>query len=63
MYFFSCAGTESASAGDAPADRDHLIEDGDDGEDSDSTEPITKEEAAERLLVRLEVYTSESRLM
>ncbi|XP_070849103.1 kinesin-like protein KIF1C isoform X2 [Chaetodon trifascialis] len=47
------AGAESASAGDAPVDPDHLTEDGEDGEDAeeaDGSEPISKEEAAERLL-------------
>ncbi|XP_041821506.1 kinesin-like protein KIF1C [Chelmon rostratus] len=43
-------GAESASAGDVPADPDHLIEDGEEGEEADATEPISKEEAAERLL-------------
>uniref|UniRef100_A0A3Q0SI95 Kinesin-like protein n=1 Tax=Amphilophus citrinellus TaxID=61819 RepID=A0A3Q0SI95_AMPCI len=39
------------SEGDAPADPDQLIEDGVEGEEGESTENISKEEAAERLLV------------
>ncbi|XP_035849724.1 kinesin-like protein KIF1C isoform X2 [Sander lucioperca] len=42
-------GGEPASSGDVPtADGDHLMEEGEDGEDA--AEPISKEEAAERLL-------------
>uniref|UniRef100_A0A4W6EYJ1 Kinesin-like protein n=1 Tax=Lates calcarifer TaxID=8187 RepID=A0A4W6EYJ1_LATCA len=41
---------EPASAGDVPADPDPLIEDGEEGEEAVATEPISKEEAAERLL-------------
>lgn len=48
---FASAGAESASAGDAPADSEHLMEDGEEGEDADAQETISKEEAAERLLV------------
>ncbi|XP_035531030.1 kinesin-like protein KIF1C, partial [Morone saxatilis] len=46
-------GAEPTSAGEAPADPDHLIEDVEDGEEADSAdsaEPISKEEAAEMLL-------------
>lgn len=49
--FSSSAGAEPASAGGAPADPDHLIEDGEEGDEAESTEPISKEEAAERLMV------------
>ncbi|XP_039996619.1 kinesin-like protein KIF1C isoform X2 [Xiphias gladius] len=44
------AAVELASAGDVPADPDHLIEDGEEGEEAVATETISKEEAAERLL-------------
>lgn len=47
----SSAGAELASTDDVPVDPDHLMED---GEETDATEPISKEEAAERLLVRSE---------
>ncbi|TMS01070.1 Kinesin-like protein KIF1C [Larimichthys crocea] len=40
-------GAELASTDDVPVDPDHLMED---GEETDATEPISKEEAAERLL-------------
>ncbi|XP_074555476.1 kinesin-like protein KIF1C isoform X2 [Halichoeres trimaculatus] len=43
-------GSEPASAGDAPADPDQLIEDGEDGEEAEPRENISKEEAAERLM-------------
>lgn len=43
-------GAEPASAGDAPADADQLIEDGEEGEEAVATETISKEEAAERLM-------------
>ncbi|XP_068569154.1 kinesin-like protein KIF1C [Cebidichthys violaceus] len=38
---------EPASVGDVPADADHLMEEGEEGEEA---EPISKEEAAERLM-------------
>uniref|UniRef100_A0A3Q3GG87 Kinesin-like protein n=1 Tax=Labrus bergylta TaxID=56723 RepID=A0A3Q3GG87_9LABR len=41
-------GPEPESAADAPADSDQLMENGEDGEEA--TEPISKEEAAERLM-------------
>ena len=50
ILFCSSAGAEPPSEGDAPANPDHLMEDGEDGEEA---EPISKEEAAERLLVGL----------
>lgn len=59
----SSADAEPASAGDAPADPDHLIEDGEEGEEAVATEPISKEEAAERLLVGPEFDAPEIRLM
>uniref|UniRef100_A0AAQ5XEP8 Kinesin motor domain-containing protein n=1 Tax=Amphiprion ocellaris TaxID=80972 RepID=A0AAQ5XEP8_AMPOC len=44
-------GAEPSSAGGAvPADPDHLIEDGEEGEEAVATETISKEEAAERLM-------------
>ncbi|KAI3376420.1 hypothetical protein L3Q82_016441 [Scortum barcoo] len=43
-------GAEPESAGDASSDRDHLMEDGEEGEDGATTQTISKEEAAERLL-------------
>uniref|UniRef100_A0AAQ5YN98 Kinesin-like protein n=1 Tax=Amphiprion ocellaris TaxID=80972 RepID=A0AAQ5YN98_AMPOC len=47
----SCPGAEPSSAGGAvPADPDHLIEDGEEGEEAVATETISKEEAAERLM-------------
>uniref|UniRef100_A0A3Q1ELB7 Kinesin family member 1C n=1 Tax=Acanthochromis polyacanthus TaxID=80966 RepID=A0A3Q1ELB7_9TELE len=46
-----CPGAEPSSAGDAvPADPNHLIEDGEEGEEAVATETISKEEAAERLM-------------
>ncbi|XP_028262681.1 kinesin-like protein KIF1C isoform X2 [Parambassis ranga] len=41
---------EPASAGDTPADPDHPMEDGEEGEEAVATETITKEEVAERLM-------------
>ncbi|KAM6960271.1 kinesin-like protein KIF1C [Tautogolabrus adspersus] len=46
--FISAAGAEPVSVGDAPADSDQLMEDGENGEEA--TETISKEEAAERLM-------------
>ncbi|KAM7366681.1 hypothetical protein PAMP_016096 [Pampus punctatissimus] len=43
-------GAEPVSAGDAPAESNHTIEDGEEGEQAVATETISKEEAAERLL-------------
>ncbi|KAM3857449.1 kinesin-like protein KIF1C [Diretmus argenteus] len=43
-------GCEPASEGDAAGDPDHMIEDGEEGEEPITTEPISKEEAAERLM-------------
>ncbi|XP_069375061.1 kinesin-like protein KIF1C [Paralichthys olivaceus] len=42
--------SEPTSTGDAAADPDHLIEDGEDGEEAVAAETISKEEAAERLM-------------
>ncbi|XP_028262678.1 kinesin-like protein KIF1C isoform X2 [Parambassis ranga] len=41
---------EPASAGDTPADPDHPMEEGEEGEEAVTTETITKEEVAERLM-------------
>ncbi|XP_026177622.1 kinesin-like protein KIF1C [Mastacembelus armatus] len=41
---------EPVSAGDVPADPNHLTEEGEEGEEAVATETISKEEAAERLL-------------
>uniref|UniRef100_A0A3P9D2E1 Kinesin-like protein n=1 Tax=Maylandia zebra TaxID=106582 RepID=A0A3P9D2E1_9CICH len=43
-------GAEPVSEGDTPADPDQLIEDGEEREEGESTENISKEEAAERLM-------------
>eukprot|EP00064_Thunnus_orientalis_P023459 superscaffoldBa00008892_g23702 len=43
-------GAEPTSAGDIPADSNHTMEDGEEGEEAVATETISKEEAAERLL-------------
>ncbi|XP_029932199.1 kinesin-like protein KIF1C isoform X2 [Myripristis murdjan] len=43
-------GSEPTREGDAAVDPDHMIEDGEEGEESVATETISKEEAAERLL-------------
>ncbi|XP_076734364.1 kinesin-like protein KIF1C isoform X2 [Maylandia zebra] len=43
-------GAEPVSEGDTPADPDQLIEDGQEREEGESTENISKEEAAERLM-------------
>ncbi|XP_070711370.1 kinesin-like protein KIF1C isoform X2 [Pempheris klunzingeri] len=43
-------GDEPPSEDVVPADPDHLMEDGEEGEEAVATEPISKEEAAERLL-------------
>uniref|UniRef100_A0A8C2ZXS8 Kinesin family member 1C n=1 Tax=Cyclopterus lumpus TaxID=8103 RepID=A0A8C2ZXS8_CYCLU len=52
-FILSSPDDEPVSDGDVPANADHLMEDGEDGEDGEevvATEPISKEEAAERLL-------------
>ncbi len=61
--FFSSEGAKPASAGEVPADPDHLIEDGEEGEEADPTETISKEEAAERLLVGSEFGPPDTRLL
>ncbi|XP_024916366.1 kinesin-like protein KIF1C isoform X2 [Cynoglossus semilaevis] len=44
------AAGEPTSSEDPPTDPGHLTEEGESGEEADATEPISKEEAAERLL-------------
>ncbi|XP_030018195.1 kinesin-like protein KIF1C isoform X3 [Sphaeramia orbicularis] len=46
----SPAGSEPTSSGDVSANSDHMLEDGEEGEEPVSTETISKEEAAERLM-------------
>ncbi|KAK9525176.1 hypothetical protein VZT92_017499 [Zoarces viviparus] len=41
---------EPASVGGVPADADHLMDEGEEGDEGEEAEPISKEEAAERLL-------------
>lgn len=55
--FISCAGAEPVSEGDTPAGPDQLIEDGEEREEGESTENISKEEAAERLMVGRDVLS------
>uniref|UniRef100_A0A672ZB17 Kinesin family member 1C n=1 Tax=Sphaeramia orbicularis TaxID=375764 RepID=A0A672ZB17_9TELE len=43
-------GSEPTSSGDVSANSDHMLEDGEEGEEPVSTETISKEEAAERLM-------------
>lgn len=50
--FPSAAVGEPTSSGEAStADPNHMIEDGEEGEEAVATETISKEEAAERLMV------------
>uniref|UniRef100_A0A3Q2Q685 Kinesin family member 1C n=1 Tax=Fundulus heteroclitus TaxID=8078 RepID=A0A3Q2Q685_FUNHE len=47
---FPSAEAEAAPAGDAPADPDHLTQNGEEAEEAVAPETISKEEAAERLM-------------
>uniref|UniRef100_A0A7N8WKP6 Kinesin-like protein n=1 Tax=Mastacembelus armatus TaxID=205130 RepID=A0A7N8WKP6_9TELE len=50
IYTFYTGIHAPVSAGDVPADPNHLTEEGEEGEEAVATETISKEEAAERLL-------------